>query len=67
VALAVAAVAQPLILLAIGSDLTALAWGLAGVNVALAVVMLGLTLPRRPRSGGGAPGRDDEALVVEAA
>ena len=47
-ALAAAAVAQPLILLAIGAELTALAWGLAGVNAVLALVMLALSLPRRP-------------------
>jgi O-antigen/teichoic acid export membrane protein len=48
VVLAVAAAVQPLMLLAIGSSLTPLAAGLAGLNAVLACVMLGLSLPRRP-------------------
>jgi O-antigen/teichoic acid export membrane protein len=64
--LAVGAVAQPLILLAIGSDLTALAWGLAGVNAVLAAAMLGTTLPRRPEGAEEAEA-EPPGFVAEAA
>src|SRR3954469_26024999 len=62
--LAVAAIAQPPMLLAIGSELTPLATGLAVLNLALTVAMLAVTLPRRP-----APAGSGEAppLAVEAA
>jgi O-antigen/teichoic acid export membrane protein len=48
--LAVAPVAMPLLLLAIGDELTPLGIGLAALNGALAVVMLGMTLPRAPNA-----------------
>ena len=63
VLLAVAAIAQPLMLLAIGSELTPLGAGLAALNAALAVGLLALVLPRRP-----APRAAEEPpLVTEAA
>jgi hypothetical protein len=49
--LLVAAVAMPLLLLAIGSSLTPLGLGLAGLNLVLACVMLSLALPRVPAAG----------------
>jgi hypothetical protein len=58
--LAAPAAAMPLLLLAIGDELTPLAVGLAGLNAALAVVMLALTLPRAP-SG---PGRSRAPLAA---
>ncbi len=74
--LAVAAVAQPLILLAIGSRLTALALGLALLNVVLAAVLVTLTGLRRgaldasfaadDALAGAAPlARDEDRLVAE--
>jgi O-antigen/teichoic acid export membrane protein len=49
VVLAVAAIAQPLLLLAIGAKLTALALGLAALNLTLAGTLALLALPRRAR------------------
>ena len=43
--------AQPLILLAIGANLTGLALGVLAVQVALAGVMLTIALRRAPASG----------------
>lgn len=60
VLLALAAIAQPLILLVLGSNLTALAAGLAALNLALA---LALVIPALGRSRLRAPG---PALVGEA-
>jgi O-antigen/teichoic acid export membrane protein len=58
-ALAAAAIAQPLILLALGANLTALAAGLAALNLALAVPLVALAL----RGGGlGAAGLAGGAL-----
>jgi O-antigen/teichoic acid export membrane protein len=76
VALAAAAIAQPLILLAIGSNLTPLALGLALLNTALAAVMVTLAGLRRGRLGaplaggdalaGAAPlAPDEDRLVAE--
>jgi O-antigen/teichoic acid export membrane protein len=61
-----AAVALPLLLLAIGSELTPLAGGLAALYGVLAVVMLALTLPRRPSVVGDAEAAE-EGLVTEVA
>jgi hypothetical protein len=52
VVLGVAALAQPLILLGLGSKLTALAAGLAVLNLALAAVLVTIAL----RRGGLSPG-----------
>jgi O-antigen/teichoic acid export membrane protein len=60
VALAAAAVAQPLILLALGANLTALAAGLAALNLALAVPLVALALRGR---GLGAAGPTGGALT----
>jgi hypothetical protein len=46
---------MPLLLLAIGDELTPLGIGLASLNAALAVVMLAMTLPRAPGAARGAP------------
>jgi O-antigen/teichoic acid export membrane protein len=64
VVLACAAVAQPLLLLAIGSKLTPLAGGLAALQAVLAIVMLTLALARRPEPVGAA---EPEGLVTEVA
>ena len=66
VVLAVAALAQPLILLALGSKLTALAAGLAALNVALAAVLVTLALRRSGLHAGDAEPIDPaDALAGE--
>jgi O-antigen/teichoic acid export membrane protein len=50
VVLVLAAIAQPLILLALGSNLTALAAGLAALNLVLALTLVALALRRRAPS-----------------
>jgi O-antigen/teichoic acid export membrane protein len=66
VALALAAIAQPLILLVLGSDLTELAAGLAALNLALAVPLVTLALRRGGlRPGDTAPIGEADALAGE--
>jgi O-antigen/teichoic acid export membrane protein len=67
VVLALAAVAQPLMLLAIGSSLTPLAAGLAALNLVLACVMLALTLPRRPATPAADVEDEPQVLMTEVA
>lgn len=65
-ALVVAAVAQPLLLLAIGSKLTALALGLAALNVGLTVLLLALVLPRRELRADEPEGEEPAPVLTEA-
>jgi len=61
VALAVAGVAQPLVLIAIGAQLATLALGMFCVQAALAATMVTLALRQRPR----AVATDEEAVAEE--
>jgi O-antigen/teichoic acid export membrane protein len=68
VLLAAAALAQPVILLALGSDLTALAAGLAALNLVLALTLVTLVLrprapSRRPATATPAPAAEPPAAV----
>jgi O-antigen/teichoic acid export membrane protein len=65
--LALAALAQPLVMVAIGTKLTALAVGLLGLHACVASAMLVLALRRPPGPGDQAGAEETTAAGVEAA
>jgi O-antigen/teichoic acid export membrane protein len=64
--LVVAAVAQPLLLLAIGDDLTAIALGVLAVQVVVAAALLLIALRRRAAGPVEEPYEDDAPALIEA-
>jgi hypothetical protein len=62
--LAVAAIVQPLVLLAIGPDLTGIALGMLGVQATLAATMLVLAFTRQGSMGHDFAQDDEPALVL---
>lgn len=66
VVLGLAALAQPLLLLAIGDELTSIALGLLAVQAVVAVTLLVLALRRRAANRGAEPYEDQAPSLIEA-